>query len=506
MKGSRLAAGLLLLLVAVGCGSDPSDRSDRSDRSDLGAPGPDLAAREDSSALVAEIAELRRGQRHEEGLARARRGLELSPRDALLHFELGLLLQATGELEAAEDALQRAVELQPAHYPSYRALGELAAGRGAPAEAAAHYERCAAGLRDHAGCRFGLALARIELGDLDAAAEPLAWAAEQLDRADAWSQLGQLERRRRRLPESIDAYSRALALDRAHLPSLLGLGQVLSVAGRREEGQALLEKHRQEAALEDRLDGVRRAAGQPGATVDVHLQLARLHRSRDDFAAAEDALRQALAQAPGFPPAVLALANHLAHHGDAADADALVDGLMPAMAGEPGVLFLQGTIDLARGDEAAALDHFEASLAQGPWPPPVYLDAGKAWSAAASPARAAAAFEQALAALPESAEAHLGLARSRRALGDRSAALAAGERAVELDPTESRAWLLLGVLKAELGDADEALRAFGRGLEARIVDLLAAGGVDGIRREVRALGPAPAALESFEAALAARLR
>ncbi len=490
MSALRLAIVLVLL---AGCGSDPSD---------LASPAPELTASEDNSALLAEIAELRQDRRYEEGLARARRGLELSPNDALLHFELGLLLQALRDSEAAEAALLRAVELQPAHYPSYRVLGDLARGRGAPAEAAAHYERCVAGLPDHAGCRYGLALTLVDLGELDAAAEPLAWAAEQLDRADVWSELGQLDRRRRRPDEAITAYSRALAHDRAHLPTLLGLGQVLSSAGRREEGQALLERHREEAALEDRLDAFRRAARQPGATVDVYLQLAQLYRARSDFEAAEEALRQA----PGSPAAVLALANHLVHHGDPGEADALVSRLMPAMAGEPAVLFLQGTIDLALGDEEAALAHFDASLARGPWPPPVYLDAGKAWSSAGFPARAAAAFDEALAGMPESAEAHLGLARSHRALGDGARALASAGRTLELDPGKSGAWLLRGVLEAELGDADEALRAFTRALEARTLDLLAAGGGDEIRREIRGLDPPPAALESFDRALAARLR
>ena len=356
------AAGGLVLLAA-GCGPDPPGPA--SDASTLGTPGPPTVSEEDRGALLAEIEEIYRQGLYEAGLARVKKGLERSIDDAALHFYRGLFLQATGDFEAAEAAQTLALELDPEHYPSYRALGDLAQLRGAPAEAAEHFERCAAGLPDHAGCRYGLALARVDLGELDAAAEPLASAAEQLDRADVWSELGKLERRRRRPKEAISAFSRALALDRAHLPALLGMGQVLMAVGRRDEGQALLERHREEAATEDQLDALRRTAAQPDAPVEIQLQLARIYRSRDDLEAAEAALREALRHSPGFGPAALALANHLLHQGKADEADALVEGLMPAMSGDPAVLFLQGTIDLARGEEAAALAHFQASLAKG---------------------------------------------------------------------------------------------------------------------------------------------
>ncbi len=488
---------VLVVLLAAGCRPDSSRPA-----SELSSAAPGLTAQEDHSDLLAELEDLRRNGSYQEGLSRVRQALGLSPNEALLHFHLGLLLQSTGDFEAAEAAVGRALELQPAHYPSHRVLGDLARQRGAPAEAEECYRRCVSGLPDHAGCRYGLGLSLVDLGELDAAAEHLGPAAEQLDRADVWSELGQLERRRRRVQESIVAFSHALALDRNHLPALLGMGQELLAAGRKDTGQALLERHRVEAARQDQIDALRRAANQPGAPVDVLLQLAQLHRSRDDFEAAEAALREALDRSPRFPPAVLALANHRLHRGDAEEADELVEGLTSQMAGDPAVLFLQGTIDVARGDAAAAAAHFDASLAKGPWPPPVYLDAGKAWSRAGYAERAAAAFERAASGLPDSAEAHLGRAESRRTLGAADQALASLERALELDPAGGRAWLLLGVLRAERGDREAAGRAFARGLEARKLDLLAANGAAEIRREVAAFAPSIAVLELFDQALA----
>ncbi len=501
------AAGALALALAA-CGPEPASTSP--DAADADAPSPPAVTAEDRGALLGELEALYARGAYEEGLARVREGLERSIDDAALHFHRGLFLQAAGDLDGAEAAQTLALELDPRHYPSHRALGDLARLRGNPAEAADHFGRCAAGLPDHAGCRYGLALARIDLGELEAAAGPLAEAAESLDRADVWSELGQLERRRRRLPEAIDAFSRALALDRNHLPALLGLGQALVAAGRGDEGRALLERHREQAALEDERDAVRRAAARPGAGAEVQLQLARLHRARGDAEAEEAALREALRRSPGFPPAVLALANHLLHRGGADEAAALVASLPPAMAEDPAVLFLRGTLALARGDAAEARTRFDASLAHGPWPPPVWLDAGKAWARAGFPEPAVAAFERVgagLGASPEAgqraiaAEAHLGLAESRRALGAPDEAVSSVQRALELDPGAGRAWLLLGVLEAERGDRQAARRAFDRALEARRLELLAAGGAGAIRAELAALAPPPEVLELFDQAL-----
>ncbi len=499
---SQVAAGLLALALA-GCGADRSRPGQ--DASVLSLPGALTANTEDRDELLAELEQLRQDGRYEEGLARVRQSLALSPEDALLHFHLGLLLQSSQDFDEAEAAVSRGLELGPAHYPSYRVLGDLAQRRGAPTEAMSHFERCVTGLPAHAGCRYGLALALIDLGELDAAAEPLTAAAEQLERVDVFAELGRLERRRRRLPEAISAFSRALGIEKNHLPSLLGMGQALVAAGRHQEGRAMLEKHRREAATEDQLDALKRAAMQPGSAAEIHLQRARLYRSRGDLAATESALREALAKSPGLLPATLALANHLLHQGDLDEAEELTESLPATLADQPAVLFLRGTLDVARGDESAALAHFKASAEHGAWPPPVYLDAGKAWSRAGFPSHAAAAFERAIAGLPDSAEAHLGLAGSQRQLKEASRAVASLQRTLELDPAESRAWLLLGVLHSELGNGEEAARFFSRGLEARQLDLLVMNGADEIRRELQALRPPSIAVELFDRALADKL-
>ncbi|MEM7355040.1 MAG: tetratricopeptide repeat protein [Acidobacteriota bacterium] len=489
----RLGALGLLPWITLGCGSEPAESLASEVPEAVGFATPE--ARE---ALLEEIEALSRDGRYDEALVKTRQGLEQAPRDALLHFHLGLQLQSTGDFTGAEKALQRTIELQPGHYPSYRVLGDLARQRGQPEIAVDYFERCVAGLPEHAGCRFGLALAWIDLGEPETAAAPLEAAAEQLDRADVWSELGRLERRRRRPAAAVDAFARALDCQPHHLPSLLGMGQALIAAGRRTEGQALLDHHRQEAAIEDRLKALQRAAQQPDSPVEVHLKLASLYRSRADAQAEEAALREALAKAPGFQPAILALANQRRHQGDLTEAEQWVSELGPEMAAEPAVRFLRGTLAIGRGDEDAALNHFEASRADGDWPPPVYLDAGEAWLEAGIYDRAKAAFRRASERLPESSVAWIGLAESALRSGALQQVEGPLRRALAIDPDASRAWLLLGAWQAERGHADAGGQAFRRYLEIRQLDLLTPRGRQQTRRVLQNLAPSPSVLERFE--------
>ena len=472
-----LSTTLLTLWLAAGCGE---------------------ATEEERTALLEEIEKFSSSGHHEEGLVRAKEGQKLAPNDSRFYFYEGLLLNASGDYAGAESAVHHAVELRPDHYPSYRVLGELAQRRGAPGEAADYYGRCVAGLPDDDVCQYGLGVALVELGQLDAAAEALRIAVEVRHRANVWSELGKVERGRRQLDAAIEAFAQALRIDSVHLPSLLGMGQVLLAAGRQEEGSALLERHREEAALQDRLEAAHRAAAQPDASVDVVLQLAELCRRRNDLEAAESALRRALAMAPEFVPARLALANHLLHQREIGDAETLIEGLGTEQAKDPAVLFLRGTIAVARRDEHAAKRHFEDSIARGPWPPSLVVEAGTAWLSAGFPQRAAEAFEQAIIGMPEATEAYLGLAQSQHAGGAASRALATTRRVLELDRTDGHAALLLGVLQAHLGNTPQARSAFLQALQNFKLELLPAGGADEIRRDLDALEPTQVAIEVFE--------
>jgi tetratricopeptide (TPR) repeat protein len=82
------------------------------------------------------------------GSARARQSFKqnleaatLNPADASAHYNLGLLYQKRGELDAAVSSFQRAVEIDPQDTDSHYQLGRIAREQGRLNEAIQHFER-----------------------------------------------------------------------------------------------------------------------------------------------------------------------------------------------------------------------------------------------------------------------------------------------------------------------------------------------------------------------------
>lgn len=82
------------------------------------------------------------------GSARARQSFKqnleaatLNPADASAHYNLGLLYQKRGELDAAAAAFQRAIEIDPKDTDSHYQIGRIAREQGRLNEAIQHFER-----------------------------------------------------------------------------------------------------------------------------------------------------------------------------------------------------------------------------------------------------------------------------------------------------------------------------------------------------------------------------
>ncbi len=70
-----------------------------------------------------------------------RRAVELEPRNAEVHYALGMSLGMQGKVEEAIAALERAVECDPGHADAEHALGNGLEELGRLEEAARHFER-----------------------------------------------------------------------------------------------------------------------------------------------------------------------------------------------------------------------------------------------------------------------------------------------------------------------------------------------------------------------------
>ncbi|HKQ60794.1 MAG TPA: tetratricopeptide repeat protein [Candidatus Polarisedimenticolaceae bacterium] len=103
---------------------------------------------------------LARQGRNAEAIACYRRGLELEPAQYVAWHALGLLERRVGDPAAAESAFRRALQLQPRHAPSATRLGEVLLEQGRPAEAAAAFSQALALDPRDAAARAGLERSR----------------------------------------------------------------------------------------------------------------------------------------------------------------------------------------------------------------------------------------------------------------------------------------------------------------------------------------------------------
>lgn len=435
-------------------------------------PALDAATRE----LLRETAELHRQGRFEEGLERLRQEIERDPNRPRLHYNLGVFRASLEDYEGATAAFEEELERFPDHGESHRALATAYTRLGRLDEAVLQYEACLGDLPDDALCTSGLGRNLSALGRTDEALPFLQQAADEAQDAAAYAELALLHRRRGDLQESARAFSRALADDPRHLPTLLGYGQVLNALGHRQDGAALLDLHQHLSTLQDQLDAFERARRQGTPPVQAYLDLAHIHLQRDDRTAAIDAYRQALDLAPDNAAVALELADLYLQGGQAVAAEAAV---RQALATDPqgsGPHFYLGVTQVLTGERELAQSSFVRSLEAGDWPAPAFLDLGAAFQEVGDLERAAAAYLEALRLEPENPRVHFGLSGVLRQHGDRENALKAAQKAVELEPSYGEAWALLGVLRSETGDPAGAEAALQRSLEPRRPTLLRAEG------------------------------
>jgi Flp pilus assembly protein TadD len=122
-----------------------------------------------------------------------------------------------------------------------------------------------------------------------------------------------------------------------------------------------------------------------------------------------------------------------------------------------------GVWNLARGDAAAAVRHFQKAVTWDPNSPPFHHEFAVALSIAGRADEARAQLQEAVRLDPRNAEYHykLGLAWNETNRLDQT--VAEMQRAVSLDARHARAWYNLGLAQHRLGQSDAALTSLQRG-------------------------------------------
>ena len=433
---------------------------------------------EATAEMLREVADLHRKGRYQESLARIEAELARDPERPRLYYNLGVFRGSLGDHEGAAEAFLQELERYPGHLDSHRALASAYSRLSRLEESLPHFEACLEAAPEDAACAFQLGRNLSSLALFEDAEPYLEQAAELLRDAASYAELGMVRRRRGELERAAAAFAKALTADPKHLTAVVNYGQTLLALGRAEDGAALLEQHRELAALGDRLETIERAIEAGGASAAGLLDLGGLHLERDDQPAAVAAYEQALVLEPGNPIAALELASLYLKETRLAEAERCVELALAADPQNPAPLFYLGLLRLETGDSKAAERSFAGSLERGGWPTSAYLDLGSAYRRLGDLGNAATAYFEALGLDPQSAEGHFGLAAVRRQQGDRAGAEEAARRAVELDPGHADAWTLLATSRFERGEREGAEAAFRRVIAIRRLMLLSDDGAE----------------------------
>jgi tetratricopeptide (TPR) repeat protein len=175
----------------------------------LEAPGPDRAKLRKTEALLAEAdSSLDRGAYAEAAAAYAQ-ALELNPRHAVAHNNLGAALSRLGRYHEAREHFRRAVELDPRRADAHSNLGSALLWTGHISEAEAPLRRALKLSPRHVDAQVALGRTHYALG---------------------------------RLRDAKDAYEKALKAAPANVYALTGLGQIAATEGRFGEAETLFKR------------------------------------------------------------------------------------------------------------------------------------------------------------------------------------------------------------------------------------------------------------------------
>jgi len=328
----------------------------------------------------------------------------------------------SGDVEGAIEALRRAVKAHP-RWPDLRCrLGSFLLEAGQAQLALLELGEALAIHPRFLGARKLAIRAALELDDPAAASEQARQAVEDFPvYPDLQYWLGLCLAREGRLDEAEQALLVAVEMNRQFARAQRLLGLVLHARGRHDEalralrrgftrdrelpGEALRSAAQllgQESAGGAEAELRRAIAIQPDYP-DLHVALARAHRSSGALEDARDAYRRALQLAPNFDVAALELAVVELAIGAAASAEARLEALARRRGNWPDVLALLGRVRLLRGDPVGAEAPLRAALALAPRDAATHADLGWAYKALGRDLDANAAFGEAIRLSPNDA-------------------------------------------------------------------------------------------------------
>jgi tetratricopeptide (TPR) repeat protein len=222
------------------------------------------------------------------------RMLRIKPHDALAHYNLGIVLERTGEPLAAIAHYEQALRIQPDYTMAHYNLAETLEQVGRVSEAIEHYQQALRVSPGFAEAHYNLATALLAMGNAQEAAKHLERFVElNPDSAEAQYYLAEASNQTGRPREAIGHYEQALRLQPDFADAYNNLAWLLATHTPAEGGDAIRAVDLAQRACE--LTGDRRA----GYLDTLAAAYAAAGRFREAVATAQKAVE--LARAAGRP-------------------------------------------------------------------------------------------------------------------------------------------------------------------------------------------------------------
>ncbi len=383
-----------------------------------------------------------------------------APGNPVAHYHLAQAAVALDRRATAVQALTQAIALISRAPAWHHQLGEQLLAMGHAPEAVAQFEQAAAMEPEDPDYLVSLGCALRAAGDLAGAVARFEEALRLApDRADWWTELGALHEAHDvdgQTNQAAQSYKRALSLDEAHAPALLGLARVCQAAGRVDEAFAYAQRA---AALapEDadaqvilaecaaRLDDVEqaawhyeRAAALSATPGPVLLALGRLYSQAEQWSKAVDALRRSIDAGPTDAAfATLARAYERLDQLEAA-AEAAQNAAESAPERAAHWAYL-GKLHRLLGQQDRALEYLEKAVARDRTDAETHREMGLVYEARGQYADALEAYQEAIRLAPDQAESYFRAGVVFKTVKDYRSAIKVFGQAVRLDPQNAEA-------------------------------------------------------------------
>ncbi len=229
-----------------------------------------------------------------------RRSLQLNNKQALWHFNLGVVFQAGGMLNEAADCYRQSIRLAPRSAPAYNNLGTLLHRSGRYEEAIGVFGKALACDQKHADAHANIGTSLLELGRFgDAESHFRSAISLEPQRANFHLGLGDAYRLQQKLDAAAECYRRAIKHDEKFASAYRCLAMICRERGEARAAEQLLQK----------------AVALNPHDAAALLGLAVVFKEQGRLDDAEAGLRKSLAISPNDPDAIAAFAGLLEMRG-----------------------------------------------------------------------------------------------------------------------------------------------------------------------------------------------